>query len=359
VHALIEVRQGRKVTGIGRYGLRLAQELLCLAPQEVTAAVSKRHVADLAAVAPHSVLGIGDKDDLAATLPSGFDVVHGINFHAPELNGAARVATIHDLGFIQLPECHPAGMPERLDRAIRQSLPSTAIFLCDSDWTMRTFVDQYGVDVQRCRVVHLGVDTRFSPEGPGIGRNIRLGIRRVHRPYLLHVGAMIKRKDIGTLLRAFELVAPQNPDLQLVLVGNKTRRWASEWPTVRTWLRDNRRLRGRVRILNYTPDDLLPRLYRDASAVVSTSLLEGFGLTVLEGLASGVPVVATRGSAIDEIAGPNVFLGAARQPESYAEAIKLALASDAATRERGVNHATSFTWKGTAEKTLDAYRAAT
>lgn len=266
------------------------------------------------------------------------------------------MATIHDLGFITLPGCHPPGMPERLDRIIRRALDDTALYLCDSADTRDRFVEHYGVGPERCHVVHLGVSERFSPDGPAPPAVLAACLRGVRQPYLLHVGAMIKRKDLGTLLSAFELVAAEEPELRLVLAGNKTRRWASDWTTVRDWLRSHPRLRRRVRILNYVPMPVLPKLYRDASAVVSTSLLEGFGLTALEGLASGVPVVATSGSAIEEIADGIAYLSPARDVGSYAEGIRLALWGDPARRERGLELAQRFTWRRTAELTLDGYR---
>lgn len=356
MRALLDARLGRRLTGIGQYTLRLAEELVALAPEEVRQAVSARHRRAIAAAGGRPIV-VPVRADLAKLAPP-VDVVHGPNFHAPELRGARRVATVHDLGFITLPDCHPPGMPERLDGIIRRALDDTALYLCDSADTRDRFMEHYGVGPERCRVVHLGVSERFSPDGPAPPAVLATCLRGVRQPYLLHVGAMIKRKDLGTLLSAFELVAAEEPELGLVLAGNKTRRWASDWVTVRDWLRSHPRLRRRVRVLNYVPMLVLPRLYRDASAVVSTSLLEGFGLTALEGLASGVPVVATSGSAIEEIAHGIAYLSPARDVSSYAEGIRLALRADPARRARGLELAQRFTWRRTAELTLDGYRAA-
>lgn len=356
MRALLDARLGRRISGIGQYTLRLAEELARLAPDEAVLAVAARH-RRLIATAGGRALVAAPKMDLAKSAPR-VDLVHGPNFHAPALPGARRVATIHDLGFISLPECHPPGMPERLDAKIRDSLEDTALFLCDSGWTREQFMEHYVVEAQRCRVVPLGVSDRFSPTAATGGAALLARVRGIRQPYLLHVGAMVKRKDMGTLLRAFAVVAAQEPELSLIIAGNKTRRWASDWPTVRSWMHANPHLRRRVRILGYMPDVLMPQLYRDANVVVSTSLLEGFGLTVLEGLASGVPVVATAGSAIEELAGKIAYLGKARDPESYAAAITAALSQDAARRARGLELAARFTWRRTAELTLDAYRVA-
>jgi glycosyltransferase involved in cell wall biosynthesis len=92
---------------------------------------------------------------------------------------------------------------------------------------------------------------------------------------------------------------------------------------------------------------------------VTTTLLEGFGLTVLEGLATGVPVIASRVPAIAEVAGDAVYYGEVRRPETYAAAIDQALRTHGvAAAERGRTLAGRYTWRATAERTLAAYREA-
>lgn len=351
---LLDARTGRKPTGIGQYVLALARELSMLDPERLVFASTRRHSADLVAAGARTVV-VEDGEDLAAAFGSyRVRLVHGPNYHAPHIGNAVRVATIHDLGFIDFPETQPLGMSERLDRIIRQTTRGTSMFLCDSQWTLERFQHRYHVDAARCAVVHLGISERFAPQ---VRSPMSLGVRAhaIRRPYLLHVGAMIKRKDLGTLMRAFEIAARQHPDLNLVLVGNKTRRWASAWPEVRAWLRNHPRLRLRVRVLNYVPDRDMPALYSGAAVIVSTSLLEGFGLTILEGLASGVPVVATEGSAVSEVAGDHPFYGIARDAESYANAITRALDAPEARRAAGVTHASQYTWRATATRTLAVY----
>jgi glycosyltransferase involved in cell wall biosynthesis len=168
---------------------------------------------------------------------------------------------------------------------------------------------------------------------------------------------MVPRKDLGTLLEAFRQLSGARPELALVLAGNKTKRWASDWPKVERWLDEHRELRSRVRVLNYVRDRDVPGLYANAAAIVTTTLLEGFGLTVLEGLASGRPVVASRVPAILEVGGDAVHYGEVRRPETYAAAIDTALgAHDADAAERGRALARRYTWTATAERTLAAYR---
>lgn len=351
---LLDARLGRRPSGIGYYITNLVEQLGQIANGDVQTIAHWRHRRRFRRFGVDTWSPSSTITRRPLRLPRA-DVIHGPNFHAPAHPDAAAVATIHDLGYLALPECHPPGMPERLDAIVRSSLDRTALFLCDSRATMEDFVEVYGVGGERCRVVPLGVGERFlaarhANAKPPAGLPER---------YLLHVGAMVPRKDLGTLLQAFELISGERPDLSLVLAGHKTKRWASDWPKIERWLAEHRELRARVRVLDYVRDRDVPALYAHAAAVVTTTLLEGFGLTVLEGLASGVPVVASRVPAIAEIAGDTIHYGEIRRPETYAAAVDGALRThDAAAAERGRTLARGFTWRATAERTLAAYREA-
>jgi glycosyltransferase involved in cell wall biosynthesis len=358
VRALLDARLNRKITGIGYYTVELARSLGELSPDEVVPIVNRRHRQRFEAMGLQPWTPARGTDDDPAQLPDG-DVVHGPNFHAPAHPTAQRVATIHDLGYLHLPDCHPPGMPERLDALVRGSIPHTALFFCDSASARDDFVSEYGVDPDRCPVVHLGVAPRFLAAGEGPVPSLPTWWR-LRPPYLLHVGAMIPRKDLRTLVEAFSLVRRARPDLQLVLAGNKTRRWASDWPRVREWMRANPSDAKHLRVLNYVPDRHLVGLYRNAAVCVSATRWEGFGMTVLEGLATGRPVVTSRVGSIPEVGGELVYYGTPRQPQTYADAILEALEQpeDSERAREGRVQAAGFTWRRTAEKTLDGYRRA-
>jgi glycosyltransferase involved in cell wall biosynthesis len=357
VHALLDARLGRRITGIGFYTVNLAQQFGEIAPAEVTPVVVKRHRRRFAAMGltPY-VAPMGADGD--ARLPAA-DVIHGPNFHAPNHPSAQRVATIQDLGYLHLPECHPRGMPERLDALIREAIPRTSLFFCISESTRNDFMEVYGVPESRCRVSYLGVDADAFASRPGAVAKLPPWWR-IRGRYLLHVGAMVPRKDLRTLVEAFSLVRRSHPDVLLVLAGNKTKRWASDWPRVREWMKANPADAKHVRVLNYVPERFKSALYQNAAACVSATRWEGFGLTVLEGLAAGKPVISSRISSIPEVGGDLVYYGEPRRPETYADAIRRALdetpsAEVAAERYR---RAATFTWRRTAEVTLEGYRAA-
>jgi glycosyltransferase involved in cell wall biosynthesis len=355
--ALLDARIGRRPSGIGAYTLNLGRALAPMAAGDVTPIVRRVHRRRFRSfgfepwVFPRS-------DEDPALLPDAA-VIHGTNFHAIPHPRAQRVATFHDLGYLRLPECHPPGMPERLDAIVRESVTRTAVFLCDSASARDDLVEAYGVDECRCRVVHLGVGPEYMAAGGARPRRLPRWLR-VRSPYLLHVGAMIPRKDVRTLVEAFGIVRRTRADLSLVLVGSKTRRWASDWPRVKEWMDANPDDARQVRVLGYVPNRYLPDLYRNAAACVSATRWEGFGLTVLEGLAAGRPVVSSNVSSIPEVAGELVHYGQPQHPETYASAILAALdaGSDVARADLGRAHAATFSWERTAAATLEGYRLA-
>jgi glycosyltransferase involved in cell wall biosynthesis len=356
---LFDARIGRKLTGIGNYVVELCRQFGQDGPDLVRPMCTLGHVRRFRSLGLRPVVVRGTR--LPSRLPDA-DVVHGPNFHSPAHPTARRIATIHDLGYVLLPDCHPPGMPERLDALVRAALPTTSLFLCDSRSTRDAFVDVYGVPESACRVAPLGVDTTvFTPhsregEGPRLRRRYRL-----ERPFLLFVGAMVPRKDLLTLVEAFRMVRDERPDLdlELVLAGNKTKRWASDWPRVSQWLREHPNVAGHVRVLNYFPVRDLPALYREAEMMILTSLLEGFGLTVLEAFACGKPAVITRTGALPEVGGTAAYYGDARSPASFATAVACALdGHDAARRrEEAAGIVDAHPWRRTADVTMDAYRA--
>jgi glycosyltransferase involved in cell wall biosynthesis len=356
---LLDARLGRRLTGIGNYVMELARQFGRDSPEVVRPLCTLRHARRFRSLGLRPLVVRAKR--LPAKLPPA-DVVHGPNFHPPPHPTARRVATIHDLGYILLPECHPPGMPERLDALVRAALPDTALFICNSMSTRNAFVDVYGVPESACRVAPMGVDAAvFTPHGPH-GEGARLRRRYgLQRPFLLFVGAMVPRKDLLTLVETFRLASDQRPDLglDLVLAGSKTLRWASDWPRVSRWLREHPDVAGRVHVLDYLPAADLPALYREAELMILTSLLEGFGLPVLEAFACGTPAVVTRSGALPEVGGTAAYYGDARSPESMAAAVGRALDGEDVERRRAeaARIVKAHPWRRTAEATMDAYRA--
>jgi glycosyltransferase involved in cell wall biosynthesis len=203
-----------------------------------------------------------------------------------------------------------------------------------------------------------GVDhTRFTPAPPSPDADEQvLAALGVHRPYVAFVGTVEPRKDVPSLVRAFDRIAGVHDSLHLVLAG------AGGWKTEAV---DGAlalaRHGDRVQRSGYVPDEAVPALLRNAAAVAYPSLEEGFGLPALEALACAAPLVSTTGSAMEEVAAGAALLVPPGDVEALAGALDMAVRQDtglAARRDRGLAIAARHTWEASAARHTEAYRAA-
>jgi len=234
------------------------------------------------------------------------------------------VLTIQDLSFEREPGL--MGPKDRLvfKLVVRRSVQRAARVLAISERTKRDLVELYGVDPGRIVVTPLGVDGVFAPGGE-------------RDDFLLFVGAIQERKDP----RAAALAA-REAGRRLVVVG----------PTKDESLADELRGLG-AELRGYVPKDELARLYRQAACLVFPSRYEGFGLPVLEAMASGTPVVAAPDEAVQEVAdGAAVYA----QPGGLAGAVQEALARRDELGAAGIERARRFSWAETARRTAEVYR---
>jgi glycosyltransferase involved in cell wall biosynthesis len=248
------------------------------------------------------------------------------------------VVTIHDLSF----ERHPELMGRRDRLVFRTMVPwsvrRAARVLAVSEWTKRDLVEHYGIRPEKVVVTPNGVDSLFAPDGP----------QRDGAPYALFVGTLQPRKDPIVALEALALV---NADLRLVLVGPdkgsgaEARRTASKLG-----------LNGRVEFAGHVEKRELAELYRGAACLVFPSRYEGFGLPVVEAMASGTPVVATAAGSIPEIAGDAAVLVEPGNPAALAGGIERAIADRERLVPAGLERARRYSWAETARRTLAVYR---
>jgi alpha-1,3-rhamnosyl/mannosyltransferase len=205
----------------------------------------------------------------------------------------------------------------------------------NSDFTARDVVELLGVDVGRVRVAYPGVDSVFRPDGERAD---------LDGPYVLTVATLEPRKNLDVLVAAFKLLA--RDDLRLALVGAAG--WG-EQPTL-----DH----PRVVRLGYVDDAELARLYRGAAVFAYPSRFEGFGIPIVEAMASGVPVVASSHESMDEAAGDAALRADPEDAQAFAAAIEAALADPAPLVERGLAHAARFSWLDTGKAFLVGYTGA-
>ena len=291
------------------------------------------------------------------------EVHHGPHYTMPASSPVPSVVTIHDLSFFDEPGWHERSKVVLFRRAIATAATRAAVVVCPSATTADALHRWCDVRADVVVAPH-GVDTdRFSPDEPLAGadaeRLARLDARlEPGRPLVVFVGTLEPRKDVPTLVRAFDDVANRHPDAVLVLAGG--RGWAGdavERAVAATSVQD------RIVRTGYVEDDDIPALLRSAAAVAYPSLYEGFGLPALEALAVGAPLVTTSGTAMEEVAGSSALLVAPGDRESLSDALDLLLGGDdgpgvAERRALGLEIAARHTWESSAASHAKAYRTA-
>jgi glycosyltransferase involved in cell wall biosynthesis len=269
--------------------------------------------------------------------PRSADVFHGLNQRLPHARLSRAVTTFHDL-FVLTGEYSTPEFRRRFAEQARDAAGRSDRIVAVSHFTARQVVDVLRVDPAKVRVVHHGV------RAPA-------GMAAVREKIVLHVGAIQYRKNISRLVDAFERV---DRDWQLVLAGSAGYGAAEIAARI-----ESARSRDRIRVLGYVPPAELALWYARAMIFAFPSLDEGFGMPVLEAMASGTPVVASNRSAVPEVAGDAAWLINPEDAEELGSAL-LALTRDPERRaelsRRGLERAAQFTWGEAVEKTWQVYR---
>jgi glycosyltransferase involved in cell wall biosynthesis len=289
------------------------------------------------------LLGIAYGLTAEPRLRAPVDALHyPLTVPVPRFRGPT-VVTLHDLQHVELPEFFSRA--ERLYRrfAYESAARRASVVVTPSDHARSIAAERLGLDPDRVIVAAHGVDhARFFPADAQ------------RKPFLLYPANLWPHKNHARLLEA--LARASDRSLELVLTGN-------DYGRRDELLAEASRLGvgERVRHLGFVAHDELPRLLREARAMIFPSLYEGFGQPPLEAMACGCAVASSVSGALDEVCGGAVLELDPRDVDSIAAAIDRLASDDALIddlRRRGPERAASYTWARSAEAHRDAYRLA-
>lgn len=273
---------------------------------------------------------------LVESVVEGADLVHSTSIIAAATS-LPLVATVHDVAFLR----HPEFFTDRGNRVFRRSLnilrERASLVLCSSTSTLNDCA-AVGFERERLRHVPLGV-TRHE-----ITDEDRMRVRRAYglpSEFILFVGTLEPRKNLARLVQSLELIPDAPP---LVVVGMQG--WGDQLaPTSHP-----------VLFTGFVPSGDLPAIYEACSLFVFPSILEGYGLPVIEAMAHGAAVVTAAATATEEVAGGAAVLIDPLDVDSIADGIQRGIASRDELRAKSLARASQVTWADTANLTLRAYR---
>lgn len=285
------------------------------------------------------------------------DLVHFPNFTImPGIKGKV-VITVHDLSFIRYPQFTDPVNLKFLKKNFPKSLQRADHIITVSEFSKQEILDIYNVDSSDVTVVSLGVDDRFKKTYASEDIQVVKEKYKTGDQYILSLGTLEPRKNIPTLIAAFDSICQQCPErkLKLVLTGKKGWLYEEIFDLV-----SDRETKKNIIFTGYILDDELPLIYQGSSLFVCPSFYEGFGLPVAEAMASGVPVIASTAESLVEVGRDAIVTF---DPNNIGELTTTIceLLDDETKRniliEKGKQRATDFCWKKTAQKTLDVYKS--
>ena len=352
-------------TGVGYYVLALAQRLPAAAPKDrfyfFSASLKDRYPrrtwpANVTMVdrrVPVHVLNLAwnrlQWPALDRLVGAPLDLIHSPHPLIVPGKKARHVLTLHDLFFLKHPEMTDAEVRRDYVPLVRQHVKKADGVICVSEHTASEARLLLDVPAHKIAVIPNGVDPVYrAPMTAEMAASV-LAQRRLPKGAILYVGTEEKRKNLVNLAMAYMGLARRRPRTPpLVLVG------PGSW-----WAQGGDAVGPQIRATGYLEMSEVRALMATSSMLVLPSLEEGFGLPVVEAMAAGLPVVCSRGSALEEVAGGAAMLVNPLETRSIAQGMERLLDDPALAedhRRRGLEQSRKFDWDATAARTVEFYR---
>lgn len=289
------------------------------------------------------------------------DILHCPNFTMPYFarlvfRHLKIIGTFHDMTYFFLPEYHIGWKREMFKTYIRMTAPRADKLITISENSKIDIPNFCKPRNKNITVTCMGVDPRFfSADLPAKEVLSRYGI---DAPYIMYVGTLEPRKNIPGLIQAYKGISRDlQSSCKLVICGKKG--WL--YDEIHDTLKNDPELLSRVIFTGFVEDKDLPSLLAGSRAVVYVSFYEGFGIPVIEGMASGVVTITSFGSSLEEVAGDGALLTDPKDPATITKALEWAMADGheeekKALIKRGIERASVYTWQRCAKETVSVYQ---
>jgi len=256
------------------------------------------------------------------------------------------IAVVHDVGFRRFPDLYKPIQIWYHEITMRRIRSRADVILTISNFSKKEIIDLYDITPNRIKVAYLGYDSgEYFPQTQD---NIDQAKQKynIKSPYLLYVGRLEKKKNIGNIAKAFVLARAGHDDLKLVLAGAG----GNQYDEIKKIIADFK-LEQEIILTGYVDQADLPALYSGSLAFIFPTLYEGFGLPILDAMACGTPVIASNTAPHTEVGGEAGIYADPKSPEAISDAIMKVAENDefrAKVVESGFLRIKEFSWAKTA-----------
>ena len=281
-------------------------------------------------------------------------VFHGPNFYLPPFGGPS-VATMHDLSPYLWSQSHPPERVRYMQAEIELSLKRASALITDTEYTRQEVAKFFSWPLEKIFAVSLASAPEFKPHDLDTLGSVLSSLGLTPEGYTLFTGTVEPRKNIAVLLDAYaRLSVATRARWPLVIAGY--RGWNNEALHARIKAAEQE---GWLKYLGFVPHNTLPSLMAGARLFAYPSLYEGFGLPVLEAMASGVPVVCSNASTLPEVTGLAAALHDPTDVDALVDLLQAGLEDHVwrkSARAAGLVQAAKFSWQRCTQQTMDVYK---
>lgn len=297
----------------------------------------------------------------AAAHRAGVDLYHVPYFAPPYFPRTPGIVTIHDVIPLRLPAYQASTRTKAYTQLIARAAHKATLIITISQHAKQDMIDALKLPAERIRVIYEAAGEEYQPvTDPATLTQVRARYGLNER-YILYIGGLDQRKNVPQLVRAFAYLFRQmhDPGLQLLVAGNPDKQSGPLFPDPRPVAADLG-MTGQI-IYRFIEEEDKPALYSGASVFVFPSLYEGFGLTPLEAMSCGAPVICSNRTSLPEVVGDAAISMDPEDTHKMVEAMYSVLSNSdlrADLRARSLQRAAQFNWRKTATETIAAYEEA-